>query len=149
MLYLKFFDTSTSNDWLVNSANQMRRCQRSDITMQWLNKGSSCTDTTAMLQHHFLNTVWPSNLQRDWARSLLSYFLHYRMARSEFLFLNQPELPISGALQHFAIIKPRESPWRIGFLKELVLGGDSWDNLQKQFKASSFVSVAPLSLECY
>lgn len=48
------------------------------------------TDTTSMLQHHFLNAVWPSNLQRDWERSLPSHFLHHRMARSEFLFLDQP-----------------------------------------------------------
>lgn len=34
------------------------------------------------------------NLQRDWERSLPSHFLHHRMARSEFLFLDQPSIAL-------------------------------------------------------
>lgn len=84
MLYLNISDTSTSNDWLNSPANQLRRYY------------SYC-----MLQHHFLNTVWRPNLQRDWELSLPFYFLRHRMAQSDFLFLDQPELSLSGVLQHF------------------------------------------------
>lgn len=67
------------------------------------------------------------------------------MAQSEFLFLDEPELSLSVAVQHLAIIKPREEGgggglWRIHFLHGA---------LQKQLKAVSFVSVAPPSLECH
>lgn len=138
----------TSNDWLVNSANQMRLKKR-QLLQQRPAPFSRNTDMTATSQRHFLNSAWPRNLQRD--RALTSILLPASQNGSIRVPIpgSAGARSLSGALQLFAIIKARESPWRIGFLQELVLGGDSWDNLQKQFRAISFDSVAPPSQECY